>query len=144
MFNGKISINVPLQHSRNIFLEGTCIDLNALHRFVHKQNERKGKLQRSSKLVFIFLEAFSDPFVAAVETASQSSLGTRAKLHKVVAAEESLLLGETVEYAAAQAHRPTPVPMTHPSFPSPATRVMLIFPPKIIFLEVNKVNNIIT
>jgi hypothetical protein len=50
--------------------------------------------------MFIFLEAFSDPFVAAVETASQSSLGTRAKLHKVEAAEEGLLLGETAEYAA--------------------------------------------
>jgi hypothetical protein len=94
--------------------------------------------------VSIFLETFSDPFVAAVETTSQSSLGTRAKLHKVEAAEEGLLLGETIEYAASQAHRPTPVPMTHPSFPSPATRVMLRFPPKIIFLEVNRVNNIIT
>jgi hypothetical protein len=58
--------------------------------------------------LFIFLEAFSDSFVAAVETASQSSPGTRAKLHKVEAAQEGLLLGESVEYAASQAYRPTP------------------------------------
>jgi hypothetical protein len=47
---------------------------------------KKRKIKRSSKLLFIFLEAFNDPFVAAVETASQSSLSTRAKLHKVQAA----------------------------------------------------------
>jgi hypothetical protein len=40
--------------------------------------------------VFIFLEAFSDPFGAVVEAASQSSPGTRAKLHKVEAVEEVL------------------------------------------------------
>jgi hypothetical protein len=42
--------------------------------------------------LFILLEAFSDPFVPAVEAASQSSLGTKVKLHKVEAAEEGLLL----------------------------------------------------
>jgi hypothetical protein len=94
--------------------------------------------------LFIFLAAFNDPFVATVETASQSSPGTRAKLHKVEAAEDGLLLGESAEYAASQAHRLTPVPMTHPSFPPPATRAMLRFFPKIIFLEINRVNNIIT
>jgi hypothetical protein len=94
--------------------------------------------------LFIFLEAFSDPFVTTVEAASQSSSGTRAKLHKVEAAEEGLLLGESVEYAASQAHWPTPVPTTHPSLPSPATKAMLIFLPKIIFLEINRINNIIT
>jgi hypothetical protein len=94
--------------------------------------------------LFIFLAAFNDPFVATVETASQSSPGTRAKLHKVEAAEDGLLLGESAEYAASQAHRLTPVPMTHPSFPPPATRAMLRFLPKIIFLEINRVNNIIT
>jgi hypothetical protein len=30
----------------------------------------------------------------------------------VEAAEEGLLLGESAEYAASQAHRPTPIPMT--------------------------------
>jgi hypothetical protein len=94
--------------------------------------------------MFIFLEAFSDPFVAAVEAASQSSSGTKAKPHKVEAAEEGLLLGKSAEYAASQTHRPTPVPMTHPSIPPPTTRAMLRFPPKIIFLEINRVNNIIT
>jgi hypothetical protein len=62
----------------------------------------------------------------------------------VEAAEEGLLLGETTEYAASHAHRSTPVPTTHHSFPSPATRVMLRFPPKIIFLEINMDSNIIT
>jgi hypothetical protein len=94
--------------------------------------------------LFIFLEAFNDPFVTTVEAASQSSSGTRAKLHKVEAAEEGLLLGESAEYAASQAHRPTPVPTTHPSLPSPTTQAMLIFLPKIIFLEINRINNIIT
>jgi hypothetical protein len=66
------------------FLIGTCIGLN-----VYKQDPKeKEKLQRSSKLPFIFLEDFSDPFVTVVEAASQSSPGTRAKLHKVEAAEE--------------------------------------------------------
>jgi hypothetical protein len=69
------------------------------------------EIQKSSKLLFIFLEAFSDPFVIAVEAASQSSSGTKAKLHKVEAAEEGLLLGKTTEYAASQAHRLTPVPI---------------------------------
>jgi hypothetical protein len=50
--------------------------------------------------MFIFLKAFSDPFVTAVEATSQSSPGTRAKLHKVEAVEEGLLLGEIAEYAA--------------------------------------------
>jgi hypothetical protein len=50
--------------------------------------------------MFIFLEAFSDPLIAVVEAASQSSPGTRAKLHKVEAADEGLLLGESGEYAA--------------------------------------------
>jgi hypothetical protein len=94
--------------------------------------------------LFIFFEAFSDPFVAAVKAASQSSSGTKAKLHKVEAAEEGLLLGKSAEYAASQVHRPTPVPTTHPSIPPPATRAMLRFLPKIILLEINRVNNIIT
>jgi hypothetical protein len=47
-------------HGDRVFL-GTCIDLSALHRSVYKQDPKeKGKLQRSSKLIFIFLEAFSD------------------------------------------------------------------------------------
>jgi hypothetical protein len=94
--------------------------------------------------MFIFLEAFSDPFVAVVEAASRSSSGTKAKLHKVDAVEEGLLLGKSAEYTASQAHRPTPVPTMHPSIPPPATRAMLRFPPNIIFLEINRVNNIIT
>ena len=94
--------------------------------------------------MFIFLEAFRDPFVTAAEAASQSSSDTRAKLHKVEAAEEGLLLGESAEYTASQTHRPTLVSTTHPSIPPPATRTKLRFSPKIIFLEINKVNNIIT
>jgi len=82
---------------------------------------KKGKLQRSPKLLFIFLETFRDPFVTATEAASQSSSGTRANLHKAEAAEEGLLLGESAEYTASQAHRPTPVPTTHPSIPPLAT-----------------------
>ena len=93
--------------------------------------------------MFIFLEAFRDPFVTAAEAASQSSSGTRANLHKVEAAEEDLLLGESAN-TASQAHRPTPVPTTHPPIPSPAIRAKLRFSPKHIFLEINRVNNIIT
>jgi hypothetical protein len=94
--------------------------------------------------MFIFLEVFSDPLVAAVEAASQSSPGTRAKLHKVEAVKEGLLLSESTEYAASQAHRPTPIPTTHPSFPLPVTRAMLRFLPNTIFIEINRVNNITT
>ena len=50
--------------------------------------------------MFIFLEAFRDPFVTADKAASQSSLGTRANLHKVEAAEEGLLLDESAKYTA--------------------------------------------
>ena len=94
--------------------------------------------------MFIVLEAFRDPFVTAAEAASQSSSDTRAKLHKVEAVEEGLLLGESAEYTASQAHWPTPVPTMHPSIPPPATRAKLRFSPKIIFLKINRVNNIIT
>ena len=92
--------------------------------------------------MFIFLEAFRDPSVTAIDAASQSSSGTRAKLHKVEAAEEDLLLGESADVAS-QAHRPTPVPTTHPSISSPATRAKLTFSPTNIFLEINRVNSII-
>jgi hypothetical protein len=61
----------------------------------------------------------------------------------VEATEEGLLLGESAEYAASQVHRPTPVPTTHHSFPPLAIREMLRFLPKIIFLEINRINNII-
>jgi hypothetical protein len=118
---------------------------SALHRSVYKQDPKeKGKLQRSLKLMFIFLEAFNNPFVPAVEAASQSSLGTKVKLYKVEAADEGLLLGESAEYTASQGHQPTLVPTTHPSFPPSATRAILRFLPKIIFLEINRINNIIT
>ena len=81
-----------LDRDDDSFWEGKCIDLSALHRPFHKtESQRKRKLQRSSKLLFIFLEAFKDPFVTAAEAASQSSSGTRANLHKVEAAEEDLL-----------------------------------------------------
>jgi hypothetical protein len=58
--------------------------------------------------LFIFLKAFKDPFITAVEAASQSSPGTKANLHKVEVSKEGLLLGESVEYTTSQAHRPTP------------------------------------
>jgi hypothetical protein len=108
------------------------------------KTRKKRKIAKKFKTLVIFLEAFSDPFITAVEATSQSSPGTRAKVHKVEAAEEGLLPGESTEYAISQAHRPTPVPTTHPSFPPPTTRAMLRFLPKIIFLEINRVNNIIT
>jgi hypothetical protein len=85
-----------------------------------------------------------DMFVTAAEATSQSPPGTRANLHNVEAAEEGLLLGESVEYTTSQVHRPTPISMTHPSIPLSATRAKLRFSPKIIFLEINRVNNIIT
>ena len=94
--------------------------------------------------MFIFLEAFRDPFVTTAEAASQSSSGTRANLHKVEAAEESLFLDESAEYTVFQAYRLTSVPTTHPSIPPPVTRAKLRFSPKIIILEINRVNNIIT
>jgi hypothetical protein len=52
--------------------------------------------------LFIFLEAFRDPFVTAAEAALQSSSGTRANLHMVEATEEGLLLDESAEYTASQ------------------------------------------
>jgi hypothetical protein len=94
--------------------------------------------------LFIFLGAFTDSFVTTTEAASQSSSGTRSNLHKVEAAEEGLLLGKSAEYTASQEHRPTPVPMTHPLIPLPTTQAKLRFSPKIIFLEINRINNIIT
>jgi hypothetical protein len=94
--------------------------------------------------LFIVLEAFRDPFVTAAEAPSQSSPGTRANHHKVEAAEEGLLIGESAEYTTSQAHRQTPVPTTHPSIPLPANRAKLRFSPKNIFLNTNRVNNIIT
>jgi hypothetical protein len=60
----------------------------------------------------------------------------------VEAAEEGLLLGESAEYITSQAHRPTLVLTTQPSFPTPATRAKLRFSPKIIFFEINRVTNI--
>jgi hypothetical protein len=58
------------------------------------ESQRKGKLQRSSKLLFIFLETLRHPFTTVTEAAPQSLPGTRADLHEVEAAEEGLLLGE--------------------------------------------------
>jgi hypothetical protein len=118
--------------SDQVFLEGTCIDLSALHRPVYE----RGPKEKENYKEFISLKAFSDPFVAAIEAVSQSSSSTRAKLHKVEAAEEGLLLSESAEYTASQAHRPTPVPTTHPSFPLLGTQAMLRFLPKIIFFEI--------
>jgi hypothetical protein len=77
--------------------------------------------------MFILLEAFRDSFVTAAESASPSSLDTRTNLHKVEAAEEGLLLGESAEHTASKAHRPTPIPTTHPSIPLLATRAKLNF-----------------
>jgi hypothetical protein len=94
--------------------------------------------------LIIFLEAFRDLLVTTTEVASQSTPDARAKLHKMEAAEEGLLLGESAEYTATQAHRPTPTLTTQPSFPTSATRAKFRFPPKIIFLEINMINNIIT
>jgi hypothetical protein len=94
--------------------------------------------------LIIFLKAFKDPFVTAAEPASRSSTGTRANLHKVEASEEGLLLRESAEYTTSQAHRPTLVPMMHPSIPSLATQEKLRFSQKIILLEINRVNYIMT
>ncbi|CAL4957619.1 unnamed protein product [Urochloa decumbens] len=88
--------------------------------------------------------SFRDLFVTADQTASQSSPDARAKLHKVEAAEEGLLLGADAEYNASQAHRPTPAPTTQHSNPTPATRAKLGFSPEIIFLRIKQVSNIIT
>jgi hypothetical protein len=44
--------------------------------------------------MFIFLEAFRDPFATASRVISQSSLGTRVNFHKMEGAEEGLLLGD--------------------------------------------------
>jgi hypothetical protein len=82
--------------------------------------------------------------VTATKATSQSTPDARAKLHKVEVAEEGLLLGESAKYIASQAHQSTPTPTTQPSFPTPATRAKLKFPPKIIFLKINRVNNFIT
>jgi hypothetical protein len=55
------------------------------------------------------------------------------------AAQEGLLLGKSVDYIASHAHQPTLAPTT-----PPATQAQLRFPPKIIFLEIKRVSNIIT
>ena len=119
-----------------IFLEGKCIELSVLYRSFHKQNSKKKKNYK--EVQSSCSSAFRDPFVTAAEAASQSSSGTRANLHKVEAADEGLLLGESAEYTASQAHRPTPVPTMHHSTPPPATRAKLRFSPKIIFLSVDQ------
>jgi hypothetical protein len=93
--------------------------------------------------LIIFLKAFKDPFVTAAEPASRSSTGTRANLHKVEASEEGLLLSESAEYTAPGASA-TPISTTHPPIPPSATRAKLRFLPKNTFLEISKVNNIIT
>jgi hypothetical protein len=92
--------------------------------------------------LIIFLETFRDLFVTAIDATSQSSPDARANLNKVEAAEEGLLLSESTKYTASRAHRLT-LTSTQPSFPLPATRAKLRFP-KIIFLKIHKVNNIIT
>jgi hypothetical protein len=107
------------------FFRRKCIHLSALHQPLYKQDPKKVKLHGSLKILFIFLEVFRDLLDATIEVASQSSLGTRANLHKVEAAEEASLLGEKAECTASQANRPTPVPTTHPSFPPSATRAKL-------------------
>jgi hypothetical protein len=94
--------------------------------------------------LFIFLETFRDPFVTAAEAASQSTSGIKANLHKVEVAEEGLLPDETTQYTTSQVHQPTQIPTTHPSIPPPAIREKHRFSPQIIFLKINKVNNIIT
>jgi hypothetical protein len=94
--------------------------------------------------LIIFLESLRDPFITAAEATSQLSPDATAELHKVEAADEGLLLGELTEYTTSQAHWPTLAHTTQPSFPTSATRAKLRFPPKIIFLEINRVNNIIT
>jgi hypothetical protein len=111
--------------------------------FTNKTPKKK-KITKKSKTPFIFLEAFRGSFVAAVEATYQSSSGTRANLHKVEASEEGLLLRESAEYTTSQAHRPTLVPMMHPSIPSLATQEKLRFSQKIILLEINRVNYIMT
>jgi hypothetical protein len=68
------------------------------------------------------VEAYRDLFITTAKAAPQSLPGTRVNLHKVEAVVEGLLLGESVEYTASQAHRPTPISMTHPSIPPRATR----------------------
>jgi hypothetical protein len=100
---------------------------------------KKRKLRRNSKLVIIFFKTLGDPFVAVAEAASQSSSDAKAKLYKVEVAEEGLLLGESAKYTASQLHRSNPAPTTQHFFPTPATRAKLRFPPKIIFLEINRV-----
>jgi hypothetical protein len=82
---------------------------------------KKRKLRRNSKLVIIFFKTLGDPFVAVAEAASQSSSDAKAKLYKVKAAEEGLLLGEPAKYTASQLHRSNPAPTTQHFFPTPAT-----------------------
>jgi hypothetical protein len=133
-----------LAHLATFFLKEDALILMHYTGPFKKELQIKEKLQKSTKLLFIFLEDFRDPFITAAKATSQSSSGTRANLHKVEAAEESLLLRESAEYTTSQAHRPTSISMTHPLIPPLATRAKLRFSPKIIFLKINRVNNIIT
>ena len=83
------------------FFKGKYIDFSVLHQPFHKQDfKEKENYKKNPKLMFIFLEAFRDPFVTAAEAASQSSSDTRANLHKVEAAEKGLLLVKSAEYTA--------------------------------------------
>ena len=54
-----------------LFLQGKYMDLSALHQSFRKQDPKeKENYKKSPKLLFIFLEAFKDPFVTAAEAAS--------------------------------------------------------------------------
>jgi hypothetical protein len=104
--------------------------------------QRKGKLQRSSKLLIIFLETFRDPFVTANEAASQSMSDARAKLHKVEATEEGARRISWVHCLPGASANSDTHDTTFVSNTGNSSKAQIS--PKIIFLEINRVNNIIT
>jgi hypothetical protein len=107
------------------------------------KTRNKRKITKKFKLLFISLEAsvirslpLSKPFPNRRRAPEPNSTKWRP--------QRRAYCSESAEYTASQAHRPTPVPTTHPSFTPLGTQAMLKFLPKIIFFEINRVNNIIT
>jgi hypothetical protein len=127
-----------------VFLEGTCIDLSALHRFVYKQDpkekenykEVQNSCSSSLKPSAIRSSPSSKPLPNHRWAPKSNSTKWRPQRRAYCYANQPSTLPH--------AHRPTLVPTTHPSVPPPATRAVLKFLPKIIFLDINRVNNIIT
>jgi hypothetical protein len=95
------------QHDHTPIFKNALILTHYTDLFTNR-NLKKKENYKEVQLIFIFLEAFRDPFVTAAEVASESSSSTRANLHS--------------QSPQSHVHRPTSVPTSHPSIPPPENR----------------------